>query len=154
MELDGRNSIETLVPHRSTMLFIEKVLEEEPERVRVSTTVTANRLFVDGAGWPAWVGIELMAQTVASWAGLKSRLANEPVKLGFLLGTRRYESTCEYFPLGARLEIEARQELVGANGLAVFDCSIVLEGQTVASAHLNVFQPPDVQAYLRENSHG
>ena len=146
-------SISQLVPHRGLMLLIDRLLFHNEETVRTEAMVTRDRLFLEALGWPAWVGLELMAQTVAAWGGLRQWAAEEPVKLGFLLGSRRYESTVSHFAVGAKLEIEARQELVSESGLAVFECSIHQDGARVASAHLNVFQPPDVEAYLRESTH-
>src|SRR4051812_24442609 len=112
--------IADLVPHRAPMLLVDRLVEDGPEHVCVEAEIKQGELFVTPEGAPAWVGIELMAQTVASFAGLQARKANEPVRLGFLLGTRRYESTRPFFPVGAKLLIEATQELVAENGLAVF----------------------------------
>ncbi len=140
--------ITELVPHRGPMLLVDRVLHDEPEAVRVEATVKPG-LFTTEQGLPAWVGIELMAQTIASWAGLRRREAGDTVKLGFLLGSRRYEVTQPFFPLGARLEIDARQELMAENGLAVFACRITHEAQVLATAHLNVFQPDNIDEYLK-----
>ncbi len=150
MAFDG--AITELVPHRATMLLVDRVLEEGPERVRVETTVRRDMPFVTDEGFPAWAGIELMAQAVASWAGLQRLRDGLPVELGFLVGTRRYDCHEASFPVGSRLEIAAQQEMVAGNGLAVFLCSIWREGREVATAQLNVFQPPDVRRYLEETS--
>ena len=146
--------IAELVPHRGAMLLIDRLLADDAEFVRVEAIVKPGELFLAPEGMPGWVGVELMAQTVASWAGLRALEAKRPVQLGFLLGTRRYECTRPFFPLGARLEIEARQEMVGENGLAVFACQIFLEQEVVATAQLNAFQPPNVDEYLRGSTHG
>ncbi|MDP2271767.1 MAG: hotdog family protein [Archangium sp.] len=146
--------ISNLVPHRGPMLLIDRLLEDTPELVRVESIVKPDQLFLTPEGLPAWVGIELMAQTVASWAGLRALEKHEPVKLGFLLGTRRYECARPFFPVGSRLEIEAREEMVGENGLAVFACRLTLERELIATAQLNAFQPPNVEEYLRGNTHG
>lgn len=146
--------ISALVPHRGPMLLVDRLLEDDAERIRVEAVIKPDQLFLTPEGMPAWVGLELMAQTVASWAGLRSLERNEPVRLGFLLGTRRYECSRPFFPLGAHLEIEARQELVAANGLAVFACQIFLGDEVIATAQLNAFQPPDVDEYLRGINNG
>lgn len=146
--------ITELVPHRGPMLLVDRLLDDDAESARAEATVKPGQLFLTEAGLPAWVGIELMAQTVAAWAGARALLAGDPVRLGFLLGSRRYEATRPCFPVGARLEIEARQELVAENGLAVFACRILEAAEVVATAHLNVFQPSDVEGYLKGNLHG
>jgi predicted hotdog family 3-hydroxylacyl-ACP dehydratase len=146
--------ITQLVPHRAGMLLIDRVVFDDAEQVMVEATVRRDGLFVDEQGLPAWVGIELMAQTVASWAGLRALEQRRPVDLGFLLGTRRFECTTPSFEVGSRLEIEAKQEMVGDNGLAVFACVIRCKGEVVARALLNAFQPPDVDQYLEGAVHG
>lgn len=141
--------ITELVPHRSSMLLIDRLLLDEPEHVRVEARVKRDGLFVTDDGLPAWAGVELMAQAVATWAGLRRRENHEPVKLGFLLGTRRYECSVPFFPHGARLEIDAHKELMGENGLAVFACTISQDGRELARANLNAFSPPNVDQYLQ-----
>jgi predicted hotdog family 3-hydroxylacyl-ACP dehydratase len=140
--------ISELVPHRGSMLLLDRLLLDEPLRVRVAATVRRGALFTTGEGLPAWVGVELMAQAVAAWAGLRARERGEPVPMGFLLGTRRYACAVPHFGPGARLEVEAEQELAAANGMVVFACRIEREGQVLATANLNVFEPEDVEAYL------
>ena len=146
--------ITELVPHRPPMLLIDRLLADDAELIRVEAVIKPDQLFLTEQGMPAWVGVELMAQTMAAWAGLRSVQSGKPVKLGFLLGTRRYDCTRSFFPVGARIEIEARQELLAENGLGVFICKMFLEGELLASAQLNAFQPPNVDDYLKGNING
>jgi len=140
--------IEEIVPHRGAMLFVDRLLAADDDAVALAATVRLGQLFTVDAGLPAWVGVELMAQAIAAWAGLRARRRGERVKLGFLLGTRRYEASCEHFAIGAQLRIEAHCELFGDNGLGMFSCRI-LEGDAVlATANLSVFEPADPEAYL------
>ena len=100
---------------------------------------------------PAWVGIELMAQSVAAYAGCRARSEGNPVELGFLLGTRKFECNVEHFPAGAELQIHALRSLEDDNGMGVFECHIHGAG-IHASARLNVFRPPQAQNYLAQAS--
>ena len=141
-------AIEAVVPHRGAMLFVDRLLFADDDRVSVGATVRLGQLFTTDAGLPAHVGIELMAQAIAAWAGSRARVRGKSVQLGFLLGTRRYESTCDFFAIGAQLRIDAQCELFADNGLGMFACRI-LEGERVlATANLSVFEPPDSAAYL------
>lgn len=142
--------IAELVPHRASMLLLDRLAEDDAEHVRAEAVPRPDMLFADDAGLPAWVGVELMAQCVAAWGGLRRREAQKGVQLGFLLGTRKYESTVTHFPFGQRLSIVVRLELVAENSLAVFSCAIELGGQVVTTASLNVFQPEDISAYLKD----
>jgi hypothetical protein len=132
------------------MLLIDELLHDDLDQVRACVTVRRDQLFVTDEGMPAWVGVELMAQTVAAWGGMRRRDAGQQVQLGFLLGTRKYETRVPFFPIGQRVEISARLEMVSEAGLGVFISTIEVGGKAVATASLNVFQPPNVEAYLRE----
>ncbi len=141
--------ITDLLPHRATMLLVDALLDDSQEHVRVETTVRRDGLYLADEGLPGWVGIELMAQTVACWAGMRRLERHQNVQLGFLLGTRKYDCQLPFFPIGARLEIHAHLEFVSEQGLAVFVCSIFHEGQVVATGNLNVFQPDNVDEFLK-----
>lgn len=145
-------AIEQVVPHRGRMLLVDALLESDADAVVVSAEVRPDNLFADERGVPAWVGIEYMAQAIAAWAGCRALARGEPARIGFLLGTRRYDSACEYFPVGAQLRIEARRELFGDNGLGMFACRILEDGAELARANLSVFEPPDPAAFLEGSS--
>jgi predicted hotdog family 3-hydroxylacyl-ACP dehydratase len=106
-------------------------------------------LFVRDGAVPAWVGIEYMAQTVSAWAGARARGQGGAPRAGLLLGSRRYEARRNAFPSGARLRVEARCELMGANGLGQFDCRIEMDGEEVATARIAVFDPPGGADFLQ-----
>ena len=134
------------------MLLVDELLESDADAVVVSAEVRPDNLFADEHGVPAWVGIEYMAQAIAAWAGCRALARGEPARIGFLLGTRRYDSASEYFPIGAQLRIEARRELFGDNGLGMFACRILEGSAELARANVSVFEPPDPAAFLEGNS--
>ncbi len=142
--------VELYVPHRSPMLLVDRLLSDDGECVEVEATVPADGLFVRDGMMPSWVGLELMAQTIGVFAGRRRRERSEDVRLGFLLGTRRYSTTVEGFAVGSRLTVHARMEILSEQGLAVFNCRILLGGEVVAEALMNVFQPNDVEGFLKE----
>jgi predicted hotdog family 3-hydroxylacyl-ACP dehydratase len=144
------SSVEAYIPHRGAMRFIDRLVSLGPEHVVVEADVRADQLFVQGGQLPAWVGVELMAQAIAAWAGGQALGRGEAVRIGFLLGTRRYVSDCTGFAVGTVLTIEARAELVADNGLGMFACRILVAGVEQARAHVSVFEPKDGQSYLQE----
>ena len=139
-----------LLPHAGDMILIEQVLAFDEEQIETRLSVKAGGLFnrEDGS-LPAWAGIELMAQSVAAYAGCRARLQGHPVTLGFLLGTRKFECNVEHFPLGAQLHIHALRSLEDDNGMGVFECHLTGPG-IQASARLNVFRPPQADTYLAQ----
>ncbi len=140
--------IERVIPHRGTLRLIDRLLAWDSESVAVEVRVPADGPFNDEDGVPAWVGIEYMAQAIAAWAGCRARARGGEPNIGFLLGTRRYEARLPHFPSGTVLRVEAVCELLGDNGLGMFACRILADGQEIASANVSVFEPPDAMAYL------
>jgi predicted hotdog family 3-hydroxylacyl-ACP dehydratase len=142
--------IAELLPHSGQMILLDEVLRFGDEDVETRLCVRPGGLFsrADGS-LPAWVGVELMAQTVAAYAGCQARQAGEPVKIGFLLGTRSFTCNVEHFPAGSELHIRALCSLRDDNGMGVFECHI--SGPNIrAEARLNVFCPPQIGSYLME----
>lgn len=137
-----------LVPHSGEMILLDSVLSGEEERIACRHTVRAGGLFSDGDGsFPAWCGVELMAQAVAAWAGWQGKQERRPVRLGFLLGTRHYDCNVDAFPPGSELTVEAFRSFHDDNGMAMFACRIDGPG-ICATARLTVFSPPDSDAFL------
>ena len=137
-----------LLPHAGDMILIDQVLSFDEEQIHTRMTVKPGGLFnrEDGS-LPAWVGIELMAQTVAAFAGCRAREEGRAVELGFLLGSRKFECNVDHFPVGSELTLHGRRSLEDDNGMGVFECHIDAPG-IHASARLNVFKPPKAAHYL------
>ncbi len=140
--------IDELVPHSGDMSWLDEVLAVNEEDIVAQALIRADSYFVRDGVLPIWAGIEYMAQAVAAWAGYRAHTKGEQVKVGFLLGTRRYEAFRQSFRVGDTLRIEARCELMGDNGLGMFSCRILVDGELTASANLSVFEPPDEAAFL------
>ena len=151
MEYAGDTAMDRWVPQRGAMRLLERIVEVDEERAVAQARVPADGLFTREGEVPAWVGIEYMAQTISAWAAGRARRngsGDEP-RMGLLLGSRRYTAHRAAFPAGALLRIEARCELIGDNGLGLFDCRIDMDGAPVASARVSVFEPDDAIAFLK-----
>lgn len=150
--------ITELVPHQGPMCLLERVLSCAGDELAAQARISPDQLFLDsqgpGEGLGAWVGIELMAQAVAAWAGVQGRLRGEPPRIGLLLGSRRYRSQQARLAAGSVLRIEVRREFQADNGLGQFDCRILqADGAVLATAQLTVFGPPDPHEFLKEERH-
>lgn len=139
-----------LLPHAGDMVLLDAVEMFDAESIETRLEVKPSGLLnLPDGSLPAWVGIEIMAQTVAAFAGCHARQAGLPVELGFLLGTRSFQCNVEHFPAGSLLRIRAIRSLQDDNGMGVFECH--LDGPGIhAEARLNVFRPPEVASYLQE----
>jgi predicted hotdog family 3-hydroxylacyl-ACP dehydratase len=137
-----------LLPHAGDMILIDTILSFDDEQIFTRLTVKPDGLFnLPDGSLPAWLGVELMAQSVAAFAGCHARLKGNPVELGFLLGTRKFECNVEAFPVGSELTIHGIRSLEDDNGMGVFECHINAPG-IEATARLNVFRPPAAADYL------
>lgn len=139
-----------LLPHAGDMILIDSIERFDDEQIFTRLTVKSEGLFnLPNGSLPAWVGVELMAQSVAAFAGCHARQKGNPVELGFLLGTRKFECNVEAFPAGTDLTIHGLRSLEDDNGMGVFECHIHGDG-IHASARLNVFRPPEATQYLQQ----
>ncbi|MED5525553.1 MAG: 3-hydroxylacyl-ACP dehydratase [Pseudomonadota bacterium] len=133
--------------HRAPMLLIDEVLDVGHDFARCRVGISPDCLFADAQGVGSWVGIEFMAQTIAVYAGWLAEQASEPVKMGFLLGTRRFESDFPRFAFGEVLEVSVSKSFAQENGLSVFSCT--LSGpRGEQRAQLTVYQPEDASHLL------
>lgn len=140
--------IRALLPHSGPMVLLDQVVSADAESLCAEVRVREDSLFcIDGAVG-AWVGLEYMAQAIGAYAGYRARLRGEPVRIGYLLGTRHYDCKQPRFALGSVLKIHVMRVLQSKDGLFSFDCRIDDENGTLASANLTVFQPADGEKLL------
>lgn len=144
-------SIEELLPHRGPMLLIDRVTAADAKRLSAQACVNARAWYADAGGnMPAWIGVELMAQAIAAFVGLEQRRQGKPIKIGFLLGTRKYSCAVPAFARDAVLDVTACLVYREASGLGAFDCHIEMKGERVADATIKVFEPDDPARFMTD----
>jgi len=149
--------IQSLVPHSGAMSLLGSFIAADEENLTAEVRIGPDSMFLADGAVGAWVGVEYMAQAVAAHAGYVATQRGEPVRVGFLLGTRRYACAVPAFALGSVLSIHVHRALQGENGLGAFDCCIqeVSEDGSVkelATATITVFQPNNVEEFLQRSS--
>ncbi len=146
-------NIQDLLPHRDNMLLLDRLLSCDDTQACAEYAPRADAWYADKNGnMPSWIGLELMAQTVAAHVGQTQRLKGLAPRPGVLLGTRRYQAAQGYFPSGQKLRIEAVRNYLDESGLGAYDCRILLDEGEVASATVKVYQPVDFSAFLKDAS--
>jgi predicted hotdog family 3-hydroxylacyl-ACP dehydratase len=129
-----------LIPHSGKMVLLDRIISCDNNSLSAAVVVRDDGLLGNDKTVPAWVGIEYMAQAVAAYAGVMAKRAEEPIKLGFLLGTRRYNSNVAEFKVGSTLTVRV-EKIIQNDNLGAFECKI--QGVDIeVSANLNVYQPP------------
>ncbi len=148
-------TMEQLVPHGHPMILIDTATSASDSQLTASVTICSDCLFFDSNldGIPSWVGMEMMAQTIAAYAGYQNLKNGQPVKKGFLLGTRKYQCDVPVFLNHQTLVITAEKLYQEENGLGSFKCLIELNGDTIATANINVFSPEDIDQFISQQKH-
>ncbi|AWF79419.1 3-hydroxylacyl-ACP dehydratase [Microbulbifer sp. A4B17] len=142
---------EELVPHSGNMSLLDEVISVGEEQLQAKLRVRDDGIFSRNGRVPAYVGIEYMAQSIAAFSGYHAKEQGKDVRLGFLLGTRKFLSNIESYRCGEELTIDVERILQAENGMATFEC--VITGSSIEqSARLNVFQPDNVEQYLKERN--
>jgi len=146
-------AIGTLVPHDGAMLLLDRLVAADAETLCAEVTIGPATLFCDGRAVGAWIGVEYMAQAIAAHAGYAAQARGEPVKIGFLLGARRYQCSQPEFALGSVLHVHVRRVLTAENGLGAFECRIedAATGAVAATATVTVFVPQNVDEFLQRS---
>ena len=149
MNTESALTIDAILPHRGRMMLLDAFHEYSAEHVICGVTIHAGSMFCDGVnGVPAWVGLEYMAQTVCAFSGFEEVRAGSAPSIGLLLGTRGYECSAEWFPLGARLLVRADLLMRDENNLVAFACTIHDHESLLARSDLKAYRPKDVHALV------
>jgi predicted hotdog family 3-hydroxylacyl-ACP dehydratase len=126
------------------MILVDEVLAHEGSGVRSRVKIREDSLFVKDGRVPAVIAIEYMAQGIGLHAGFEACRKGNPVRVGYLLGTREMNLEVDSFEVGDELEIEV-ERLFGEEQLGAFRCSVSRAGKQVAAATLSVYQNNNVE---------
>ncbi len=128
-----------VLPHAAPMVLLDAIDAHDDTGVRTIVRISDDSPFMNNGRVPTYVGVEYMAQTVGVFQGVNALETQEPVKVGFLLGTRKLILSTAFFDVGAILRVEAL--LLYSDGqIGSFDCRIFLENAVVAAARLTVYE--------------
>ena len=129
------------VLHREPMLLLDRLVDVEPGYALCEWRVLDSSQFVvPGYGVPAYIGIEYMAQCIAVYAGARARVHGLLPPLGFLLGTRHYQTTIQFFQLDVTYHLACRELIRDAEGMGSYDCRILHHDKSVAEGRLTVLE--------------
>lgn len=124
------------------MILIDEVLEFAPPRVTCKLTVREGQTFVEEGRVHGLVCIEYMAQTIGAYVGMVRRSHGQPIRVGFLLGTREMTLRVDELRMNDELLLTA-EHVFGQAQIGSFRCTVSRRGEEIASAVINVFQSED-----------
>ena len=144
--------VEALIPHSPPMVLVDRIISVNEQSLLAEIDIEENCKFYDQAnrGVPSWVGVEYMAQVIAAFAGVKAKSENEPIKLGFLLGTRKFLMPKPFLDAGKTYQIAVNELYLDDTGLASFDCQISCQDEVYATAKLNVFETDNAKQIIEK----
>jgi len=139
----SKDAIEQLIPHRRTMLLLDRLLSVSATSARTEVDIHEDHVFAErGAGVPAWVGLEFMGQTAAligGYAAAEQTTGDAGMRMGYLAGVRKFSAHTDYFEQGTLL-VESVEQAVLGESLAKYSCKILTtgDGALLAEAVLTV----------------
>ncbi len=133
--------IADLVPHRHPMLLLDAVVDYAQSVIVCTARIDQGHPFLEGEVVDALVCVELVAQTVAAYAGYQDHLAGRAPSLGFLVSCREARFDVATLALGDALRVEARHTW-GDDRLGSFAGRVLRKGEEVASIEVGVYRGP------------
>lgn len=149
--------IEPLLPHSGKMVLLNCITDYGPNHLDATAYIDPNHILLKNGRLPCIAGIEIMAQGMGALVGCHAFNAGEPVKLGFLLGTRKLNLFTDHIPIGSTLQIHVEESMMDASGFGVFNCTLhwidapqeekkrLPANGLLLEAALNAYCPPDAK---------
>lgn len=135
-----------LLPHSGDMVLLDRISDFGEDFLIAETEIRSDNILIKHGKLATFAGIEIMAQGVAAWSGCLATLADEPVRLGYLLGTRKLYIHTQEIPVGSKLQIKIKMSIQDSTGFGVFDSQLIdlTSGKVILEGALNVFSPKEL----------
>ncbi|KYL14561.1 dehydratase [Mannheimia haemolytica] len=113
------------------MILLDRITAFGEDFLTAETNIRPDNPLIKHGKLATYASIEIMAQ------------AGEPVRLGYLLGTRKLHLHRQEIPIGSQLQIQIKMSIQDATGFGVFDCQLIdlADNQVLLEGALNVFSP-------------
>lgn len=138
-------NVAPLLPHSGDMVLLDCISDFGKDFLIAETEIRSDNILIKHGKLATFAGIEIMAQGVAAWSGCLATLVDEPVRLGYLLGTRKLHIHTQEIPVGSKLQIKIKMSIQDSTGFGVFDSQLIdlTSGKVILEGALNVFSPKD-----------
>lgn len=138
-----RYDLSELVPHKPPLLLIHEVLAVTEQSISVLIDLSIPSVFHEDDGLVAsYVGIEYISQAAAALVGYHRVRQGLDVKIGFLLGTRLYNSVSNQFDFDEKLIVQVTEEWVD-DIIGVYQGQIMQGDNLFASSQIKAIMPED-----------
>jgi predicted hotdog family 3-hydroxylacyl-ACP dehydratase len=137
-------AIAELVPHSGPMVLLDAMTHWAPGQATCVMRVRAGMPFVKGDALDTVALMEPMAQAVAACLGYEAFQGGEGVRVGMIIGCRKFQLELPSLDVGDELTISASR-IRGSDTLSHFECETRRGEQLVATATLTLYhaeKPP------------
>jgi predicted hotdog family 3-hydroxylacyl-ACP dehydratase len=142
---------EDLLPHKGAICLLDRVTAVDEDSLVATAVFTPDSQFCRDGRVGSWVSLECMAQAVGAWSGHQRLVRGAPPRIGFLLGTRRFDCRRPWLALERVFRIEVRKVIEMEDGLGQFTGQTFDGDDVVASAVLTVFSPEDAAQLIQRS---
>jgi len=136
----GSPPIAELIPHRLPMLFVDRLLGEAEDGATCAGRVPHACALVEGGVTPAYVALELAAQTAAVWEALRRRRASDAggPREGYLVSLKDVVLHRGTVPSDVELFASIRMSS-SAPPLTTYDVEVVVEGEAALTGTIGTY---------------
>ncbi len=139
-------NLEKYLPHKSPMILLDKAVEVTDEYAICKVDVTRESVLApfltEQGSLPSWYFVELMAQTIGVWNGVRLYDARTVPNIALLLGVRGFSSEIDEANLNDTLYVRSDLTLFDDN-ICSFSCTVMKENIIVSKANLVVYEAAD-----------
>ncbi|MEO6709338.1 MAG: 3-hydroxylacyl-ACP dehydratase [Planctomycetota bacterium] len=135
-----------VLPQKPPMVLLDSIVSHAADETVCSVRIDPTSPFAGADGSiPCWIALEYMAQCAAAHSGLLTREQGKPIRMGFLLGSKKITFHVQHFEAGSELRVTARSAWSDGE-LASFACTVhASDGKLLAECDLTAYSPHDMQ---------
>lgn len=137
--------MEELLPHSGPMVLLDAMTSWARGEAECRLRVREHGSFVVDGRVESVVMLEYMAQAVAACLGYEALLGGGAVRVGMVIGCKRFDTQVDALRSGDELVVQVRS-IQGNDTLSHFDCRVLREAATVATAVLTLYHAPNLPA--------
>ncbi len=136
----GSPPLDTLIPHRPPMRFVEQILGEADDGASCLCRIPPDCAWVAGGATPAFVALEAAAQTAAVWEALRRSRESGPgrARIGYLVSVKDVVLHRTTIPAGCDMMASVRIE-AAAPPLTTYAAEIVVDGELALSGRMGTY---------------
>ena len=132
-------SIEALIPHRTPMRLIDRVLNLDGNHIQTISIVQETWPLCDSRGADVILVVEIIAQSIAALYHSRKRRQGEP-QIDFFVGIKEARFHAQRLPLHAELTVNVK--MVSAIGnYGIFNGEVMLGTKVMGEALVQVLEP-------------